>query len=92
MPHDSNPYLWIIGNFYGIMLVYTGMTRLLRFFGVRKGADKVRLDRAEKKEFTTLSYRRFTELSHDDRRRLLEIGAKDFSQKFSGVIKDLSRE
>ena len=54
--------------------------------------QKVVLDKDEKKELASLSSKRFTELSNEERHRLLEIGAKDFSKKFSGVIEELSRE
>jgi hypothetical protein len=68
------------------------MKKLLKFIGINRRPGGIALDKAEKKELFALSSKRFTDLDHEGRRRLLEISAKDFSRKFSGVIKDLSRE
>jgi len=75
--------------------VIDNMTKLLRFLGFYSDSDHVThmvLDKHEKKEFSTIFSKPFNDLKKKDQERVLELAAKDFSGKFSGVIKDLSRE
>lgn len=68
------------------------MKKILKFLRLNKNPEVIGLNEADREKLSTLSSRRFTDLSHKDQREILEIGAKDFSQKFSEVIKELSRE
>jgi hypothetical protein len=68
------------------------MARILRFLGFNRRPDEIVLDKAEKRELSSLSAKRFDNLDPNEQERVLELGAKDFSRKFSGVIQELSRE
>jgi hypothetical protein len=71
------------------------MTKFLRFLGfyrdARHGMHMV-LDKNEKKELSLIFSKPFNHLDKKDQERVLELAAKDFSGKFTGVIKELSRE
>jgi hypothetical protein len=68
------------------------MKKILRFLGFNGDVHQVMWSKDEKKEFSSLFSRPFNDLNKKDQERALELAAKDFSRKFAGVIKDLSRE
>lgn len=68
------------------------MTKILKLLGFNTGSKQIALDRHERKELASLSSVRFVKLDEKQRDRFLQLGAKDFSRKFAGVIKDLASE
>jgi predicted AlkP superfamily phosphohydrolase/phosphomutase len=53
--------------------------------------NRLALNQKEKKKLLTLSNKGFNKLSKTKQEELLKLGAKDFSKRFSKVIRDLSR-
>lgn len=58
----------------------------------RENNKKLALSVEDKRELLLLAEKPFDRLTDEERKKLLELGAKDFSKKFISVIKTLASE
>ena len=69
------------------------MTKLLRkLFPFLSPKEALLLDSASIEKLRELSRVSYDKLNDEDKKEVLRLGAKDFSNKFSGVIKTLANE
>jgi hypothetical protein len=54
--------------------------------------NQLALNKKEKKQLKSLTSRQFSSASRENQKKILQLGAKDFSIRFASIIKKLATE